>query len=156
MGFPGYSDGKESACNAGDLGLIPGSGRPPWRRIWQPTPILLPAESHGQKSLAGYIQFTPSQSQTQFVFQEGYINCWHSFELWHTSMSVTLMNETKCSWIQDSLVTAFPLKTSAHLLTFDVIHSYHLSHSFQTLLFLPLSSQDTVKCVFHSHCFTSV
>ena len=26
MGFPGGSDGKESACTAGDLGLIPGSG----------------------------------------------------------------------------------------------------------------------------------
>ena len=29
MGFPGGSDGKESACNAGDQGLIPGSGRSP-------------------------------------------------------------------------------------------------------------------------------
>ena len=29
LAFPGGSDGKESACNAGDLGLIPGSGRPP-------------------------------------------------------------------------------------------------------------------------------
>ena len=29
MRFPGASDGKESACGAGDLGLIPGSGRPP-------------------------------------------------------------------------------------------------------------------------------
>ena len=28
-GFPGGSDGKESACNAGDLGLIPGLGRFP-------------------------------------------------------------------------------------------------------------------------------
>ena len=28
-GFPGGSDGKQSACNAGDPGLIPGSGRPP-------------------------------------------------------------------------------------------------------------------------------
>ena len=27
--FPGGSDGKENACNAGDLGLIPGSGRSP-------------------------------------------------------------------------------------------------------------------------------
>ena len=27
MGFPGGSDGKESACNAGGLGLTPGSGR---------------------------------------------------------------------------------------------------------------------------------
>ena len=29
MGFPGGSDGKESACSAGDLGLIPGLGRFP-------------------------------------------------------------------------------------------------------------------------------
>jgi len=29
LGFPGSSDGKLSACNAGDLGLIPGSGRSP-------------------------------------------------------------------------------------------------------------------------------
>ena len=29
MGFPGGSDGKESACNVGELGLIPGSGRSP-------------------------------------------------------------------------------------------------------------------------------
>ena len=29
LGFPGGSDGKESACNAGDTGLIPGSGRSP-------------------------------------------------------------------------------------------------------------------------------
>ena len=32
MGFPGSSDGKESACNAGDPGSIPGLGRFPWRR----------------------------------------------------------------------------------------------------------------------------
>ena len=29
MGFPGGSDGKEFACNAGNLGLIPGLGRSP-------------------------------------------------------------------------------------------------------------------------------
>ena len=29
LGFPGGSDGKESACNAGDPGSIPGSGRSP-------------------------------------------------------------------------------------------------------------------------------
>ena len=29
MGFPGGSDGKEPACNAGDPGSIPGSGRSP-------------------------------------------------------------------------------------------------------------------------------
>ena len=29
-------------------------GRSPWRRKWQPTPILLPGKSHGQRSLASY------------------------------------------------------------------------------------------------------
>ena len=54
LGFPGGSAGEESACSAGDLGLIPGSGRSPWRREWQPTPVLLPGEFHGQRSLVGY------------------------------------------------------------------------------------------------------
>ena len=53
-GFPGGSDGKESACNAGDPGSIPESGQILWRREWQHTPVFLPGESHGQRSLAGY------------------------------------------------------------------------------------------------------
>ena len=52
--FPGGSEVKASACNAGDLGSIPGSGRFPWRRKWQSTPVFLPGESHGQRSLVGY------------------------------------------------------------------------------------------------------
>ena len=44
-GFPGGSNGKESACNAGDLGSIPGLGRFPWRRAWLPAPVFLPGES---------------------------------------------------------------------------------------------------------------
>ena len=51
--FSGGSSDKESACNAGDPGSIPGSGRFPWRRAWQPTPAFLPGESHGQRSLVG-------------------------------------------------------------------------------------------------------
>ena len=52
VGFPGCSDGKESACNAGDLSSIPGSGRYPlekkrtthsrilaWRILWAEEPI---------------------------------------------------------------------------------------------------------------------
>jgi len=56
VGFPGGSVGKESACSTGDaidMGLIPGLGKIPWRRGWQPTPLFLPGESHGQRSLAG-------------------------------------------------------------------------------------------------------
>ena len=53
-GFPAGSDSKESACNAGDLGLIPRLGRFPWRREQLPTSAFWPGEFHGQRSLAGY------------------------------------------------------------------------------------------------------
>ena len=55
-GFPGASVVVNLPANAGDTGdtgLIPGS-LIPWRRKWQPTPVFLPGESHGQRSLAGY------------------------------------------------------------------------------------------------------
>jgi len=54
LGFLGGSDGKEYACNVEDLGLILGLGRFLWRRAWQPTPVFLPGESHGQRSLTSY------------------------------------------------------------------------------------------------------
>ena len=54
LGFPGGSEGKASACNAGDLGSISGLGRFPWRRKWQSTPVFLPGQSHGQRNLVGY------------------------------------------------------------------------------------------------------
>ena len=48
VGFPGGSNGKESARNVGDLGSIPGLdpwvGNISWRRAWQHTPILLLGE----------------------------------------------------------------------------------------------------------------
>ena len=56
-GFLGGTSGKEPACNAGDImrpGFDPWVGKIPWRRAWQPTPVLLPGESHGQRSLAVY------------------------------------------------------------------------------------------------------
>ena len=53
--------GKESACNAGDQGLILGLGRSPQRKKWQPPPVFLPGESHGQRSLAAYLRFRGSQ-----------------------------------------------------------------------------------------------
>ena len=36
------------------LGFSPWVGKIPWRREWQPTPVFLPGEFHGQRSLVGY------------------------------------------------------------------------------------------------------
>ena len=54
MGFPGGSEVKASASNAGKPGFDPWAGKIPWRRKWQPTPVFLPEESHGWRSLVGY------------------------------------------------------------------------------------------------------
>ena len=44
---------KESACNAGNLGSIPGSGRSPGEGNGNPLQYSLPGESHGQRCLGG-------------------------------------------------------------------------------------------------------
>ena len=48
---------KDSAYNAKDTDrreLNPWVGKILWRREWQPIPVFLPGESHGQRSLVGY------------------------------------------------------------------------------------------------------
>ena len=46
--------GKESACQHGRCRFSPWVRKIPWKRKWQPTPVFLPGEFHGQRSLAGY------------------------------------------------------------------------------------------------------
>ena len=61
---------KNLPANSGDIrdvGSIPGEaevGRIPWRRAWQPTPVVLPGESHGQRSLVGYSLWGHKESDT--------------------------------------------------------------------------------------------
>ena len=63
--FPGGSNGKEPACNAGEPGSVPGSVRKiPWRREWQATPVFLPGEFHGQRSLVDYGPWGHKESDT--------------------------------------------------------------------------------------------
>jgi len=63
LGFPGGSDGKASASNAGDPGLIPGLGRSLEKAMATHSNIL-PGEFCGQRSLAGYIVHGVIKSQT--------------------------------------------------------------------------------------------
>ena len=56
-GLPRWHNGKGSACQfrrCKRQGFDFWVGKIPWRRKWQPTPVFLPGESHGQRSLAGY------------------------------------------------------------------------------------------------------
>ena len=57
MVFQGGANGGEPICQCRRhkrCGLNPWVERIRWRRACQPTPVFLPGESHGQRSLAGY------------------------------------------------------------------------------------------------------
>ena len=57
VGLTGGAGGKEPACQCRRCkgpGFHPWVGKIPWRRAWQLTPVLLPEESHGQRSLVCY------------------------------------------------------------------------------------------------------
>ena len=66
-GLPGVSNGKESAGNVGDLGLIPGLGRSPGKKEWQHIPASLPGESHELRSLVGYSPWDHKESDMKVI-----------------------------------------------------------------------------------------
>ena len=68
-GRPGGSDGRE-CLQCGRPGFDPWIGTIPWRMAWQPTPVSLPGESQGWRSLAGYSPWghTESASLSDFTF----------------------------------------------------------------------------------------
>ena len=58
---------KNLPANVGDIrdeGLISRVRKIPWTRAWQPTPVFLPGESHGQRSLADYSPWNCKESDT--------------------------------------------------------------------------------------------
>ena len=60
--LPCWLSAKEFACNARVTWFDSWVGKIPWRRKWQPTPVFLPGESQGQRSLVGC---SPGGSQSQ-------------------------------------------------------------------------------------------
>ena len=81
--FPGGAVVKNLPAKAGDTrdaeSLIPGSGRSPWIRKWQPTPVFLPGKSNGQRSLAEWSPQSCKESdmteQLSTRFLTFYSNC---------------------------------------------------------------------------------
>ena len=67
MGFPGGTSRKEPTCQCRRhqrLRFNPWVRKIPWRRAWQLTPVFLPGESHGQRSLEGYSPQGRKESDT--------------------------------------------------------------------------------------------
>ena len=67
-GSPGGTSGKEFICQCRRQKrsrFDPWVGKIPWRMAWQPTPVFLPTESHGHRSLVGYTVHRVTKSRTQ-------------------------------------------------------------------------------------------
>ena len=64
LGFPGGSEGQESASGVRRPGLGPCVRKIPWRREWLPTPVFLPGEFHGQRNLVGYSPWGGKESES--------------------------------------------------------------------------------------------
>ena len=65
--YPGGATGKEPICQWRKLKRFrfdPWLGKIPWRKAWQPSPVFLPGESHGQRSLVGYDPQGHNESDT--------------------------------------------------------------------------------------------
>ena len=93
---------KNQLANAGDIGdegSIPGLGKIPWRRAWESTPVFLPGESHGQRSLAGYSPWvTKSQTQLKQLSR-------HTHSIICIYRSLFIQMHMKSIWLLPSLGT---------------------------------------------------
>ena len=68
-----------------------------WRRKWQPTPVLLPRESHGQRSLVGYSPRGRKESDTTERFHFHFLSFPQSSCIVHSVKNLTAVQET---WVQ--------------------------------------------------------
>ena len=67
LGIPGGASGKEPACQCRKCkrhGFDPWIRKIPWKKAWQSTPVFLPGEFHGQRSLVGYSPQSRKESDT--------------------------------------------------------------------------------------------
>ena len=94
LGFPGATVVNKLPANAGDTrhaGWIPLSGKIPWRRKWQNTPVFQPGKFHGQRNLGGYSPWGQTESNmTEHAFMH-YIIIFYSgtiFKLYKLHMCI--------------------------------------------------------------------
>ena len=75
----------------------------PWRRKWQPTPVLLPGKSHGRRSLVGYSPWGHEESDTTEQLHVLYFfvpdNC-QSFPPYHMDLSIKPPHHTAAGFPQ--------------------------------------------------------
>ena len=105
MGFPDGTSSEEPAFQHRRhkrLGFGPWVGKIPWRRAWQPTPVSLPGEFRGQRSLAGFSPWGRNESDTTEALMHPCFFLlytmiyWENGNIWYTQ--VNWMNSGASIW----------------------------------------------------------
>ena len=87
LGFPGGTTGKQPPCQCRRCKrhrFDPWIRKIPWKRAWQPSPVFLPGEFHGQRSLAGYGPWGHRESDTPEAWAWAKINSCIQFPNWNS------------------------------------------------------------------------
>ena len=137
-GFPGGSEGKGFAYNAWDLGLIPGSGRSPGEGHGNPTPVFLPRESHGRKSLVGYMHSPWGRRESDTTEQLHFLSF---YSITHLDISEIcyefFLNDKHCSkcWRCRNWWDMIPSCSS--LWCYNYMYTYYTNIDFSAMYSLP-------------------
>ena len=130
--FPKGLSVKESTCQCRSrwrCGFDPWVGKIPWRRKQQPTPVFLPGESHGHRSLVGYSSYSHKESDmTQWLSMQGRTN--RPKEHKETVKRITEMDR-----LETPGGNRFHLKLFALLEyeTLHILHPYPPTHCFSKI-----------------------
>ena len=94
LDFPRGSDSKESVCNVGDLGSIPGLGRFPGGEHGNPLHYSCLENPHGQRSLAGYSPQGHKESDTTDATLHKLQELVMDREAWHAAVYGVAKSQT--------------------------------------------------------------
>ena len=105
-GFPGSSSGKKFTCQCRRHGFNPFVRKIPWlNRKWQPIPVFLLGESHGQRSLAGSVQFSSVAQLCQILCSPMDYST-PGFPVHHQLLEFTQIH---VHWVGDAIQLSHPL-----------------------------------------------
>ena len=90
-GVPCGSAGKESTCNVGDLGLIPGLGRSPEEGKGLPTPVFWPGEFYELYSFWGHKELDTTEQLSFSFYQLSYLGSHIYIHIFKTSKVVVII-----------------------------------------------------------------
>ena len=117
LGLPGGLDSKESTCNVGDLGLIPGLGRSPGGGHDNPLQYSLLENPHGQRSLVGYSPWGRKElDMTEWLKYMCYSNILTPTFVLHLDPQLNILDDTASPYSSYLLVELFGLIKISRLL----------------------------------------